>query len=156
MSRADDLAAVDTGLARIGRLTNSRRAARYRSKVSGVDLQPTTVAMLGAIHRLGPVRLTAVSDHVDLEPSRTSKEVTRLVEADLVTQTADPSDRRATLLVCTPKGLGAISRYRATVDEILTERLSSFDDADLATMGSLLHRLADALAAEPRDDDRRI
>ena len=152
MSRADDQAAVDTGLARIGRLTNSRRAARYRSKLSGVDLQPTTVATLGAIARLGPARLTTVSDAVDLEPSRASKEVTRLVEAGLVTQEPDPIDRRATLLVCTDKGVDAISRYRSAVDEILTERLATFSDRDLAAMASLLHRLADALAAEPRDD----
>ena len=149
MSRADDLAAVDTGLARIGRLTNSRRAARYRSELSGVDLQPTTMNALGAIYRLGPVRLTTVADHVDLEPSRVSKEVTRLVEADLVTQEPDPSDRRATLLVCTDKGVDAVRRYRATVDEILTERLATFSDKDLAAMASLLHRLADTLAAEP-------
>lgn len=143
---------MDTGLARIGRLTNSRRAARYRSKLSGVDLQPTTMAALGAIYRLGPVRLTSVSDHVDLEPSRASKEVTRLVEAGLVTQTPDPSDRRASLLVCTDKGIDAVARYRRAVDEILAERLATFSDRDLATMASLLHRLADTLSAEPGDE----
>lgn len=152
MSRADDLAAVDAGLARIGRLTNSRRAARYRSHRSGVDLLPTTMNALAAIHRLGPVRLTALSDHVDLEPSRMSKEVTRLVDAALVTQTPDPSDRRATLLVCTEEGVDAISRYRATVEEILADLLVTFTDDDLGVMASLLHRLADALSVEPRHE----
>lgn len=148
MSRADDLARVDTALTRIGRLVNSRKAARYRSKRSGVDLLPTSVATLGAIVRLAPTRLTTIADATDLEPSRVSKEVTRLVDAGLVAQEPDPTDRRATLLVVTDEGHEAMRRYRSTVDEILTERLSDFDDGDLATLADLMHRLGDALAAE--------
>lgn len=149
MSRADDLARVDAALTRIGRLVNSRRAARYRQARSGVDLLPTSVATLGAIVRLAPARLTAVAEATDLEPSRVSKEVARLVEAGLVGQEPDPTDRRATLLVVTAEGHEAMRRYRATVEEILAERLSGFRDEDLATLADLMHRLGTALAAEP-------
>lgn len=148
MSRADDLARVDTALTRIGRLVNSRKAARYRSTRSGVDLLPTSVATLGAIIRLAPARLTAVAEATDLEPSRVSKEVARLVETGLVGQEPDPTDRRAILLVATGEGHEAMHRYRGTVEEILAERLSGFGDDDLAALADLMHRLGDALAAE--------
>lgn len=149
MSRADDLARVDAALNRIGRLVNSRKAARYRATRSGVDLLPTSVATLAAIVRLAPTRLTTIAEATDLELSRVSKEVTRLVDAGLVSQEPDPTDRRAALLVVTDGGHEAMGRYRATVEEILTERLGGFGDEDLATLAELMLRLGDALAAEP-------
>lgn len=149
MARADDLARVDAALTRIGRLVNSRKAARYRSKRSGVDLLPTSVATLGAIIRLAPARLTAVAEATDLEPSRVSKEVSRLVDAGLVAQEPDHTDRRAALLVVTDEGHEAMRRYRATVEEILAERLAGFRDEELAALADLVGRLGEALAADP-------
>ena len=148
MSREDDLDAVDAALTRIGRLANSRRVARYRSELSGVDLSPTTVATLAAVYRLGPARLTAVAGLVDLEPSRVSKEVTRLVDAGLVAQEPDSTDGRATLLACTAAGEDAFRRYRATADQILAERLGTWSDRDLARLADLLGRLASTLAGD--------
>jgi DNA-binding MarR family transcriptional regulator len=148
MSRADDLAGVDAALARIGRVANSRRAARYRAKLSGVDLLPTAVATLATIFRVGPARLTDVSAQLELEPSRVSKEVNRLVEAGLVTQTADATDRRAVLLTCTTEGAEAWRRYRKAVDKQLARTLEEWTDDDLHQLATLLSRLSSAVAGE--------
>ena len=145
MSRADDLSRVDAALTRIGRTTNSRRAAQYRAELSGVDLQPTAARTLATILRHGPVRLTSVAAHVDLEPSRISKEVNRLVDAGLVEQAADETDGRAVLLSVTGAGRQALDRYRETADQILADRMGDWDDGDLHQLADLLARLADSL-----------
>ena len=147
-SRADALAEIDAALTRIGRMTNSRRAAQYRSQLSGVDLQPTTVRTLAAIYRHGPVRLTDVATHVDFEPSRVSKEVNRLVEAGLVAQQADATDGRAVLLTVTEAGAEAFTRYRATADQILADRLGGWPDGELERLAATLTSLAKSLAGE--------
>lgn len=148
MSRRDDLARLDAGLTRIGRAANSRRAAQYRAELSGVDLQPTAVRTLAAIFRHGPLRLTAVAHHVDLEPSRISKEVNRLVDAGLVIQAADATDGRAVLLTVTAAGQDAFVRYRATADQILADRLAGWSDAELRRLADGLERLADSLVGD--------
>jgi len=147
-SRVDALAQIDVALTRIGRMTNSRRAAQYRSQLSGVDLQPTTVRTLATIYRHGPVRLTDVALHVDLEPSRVSKEVNRLVEAGLVAQQADATDGRAVLLTVTDAGAEAFTRYRATADQILADRLQHWPDGELEDLAAKLTGLADSLAGQ--------
>jgi DNA-binding MarR family transcriptional regulator len=149
MSRADDLAGVDAALTRIARVANSRRAARYRAQLSGVDLLPTAVATLAAIFHIGPARLTEVSARLELEPSRVSKEVNRLVEGGLVTQEPDPSDRRAVLLTCTPDGVDAWRRYRKATDEQLARTLDTWSDKELHQVSEILTRLAQAVAGEP-------
>jgi DNA-binding MarR family transcriptional regulator len=148
MSREDDVAAVDRALTRIGRVANSRRAARHRSRMSGVDLLPTAVATLAAVYRLGPVRLTDVAAEMDLEPSRVSKEVNRLVDGGLVDQAPDPSDRRASLLTITDSGADAWKRYRAAVDEQLTALLADWNDRDLHKLATLLDRLATTVGGD--------
>jgi DNA-binding MarR family transcriptional regulator len=148
MSRQDDLAGVEAALSRIGRVANSRRAARYRAELSGVDLLPTGVATLATIFRVGPARLTDVSAHLELEPSRVSKEVNRLVDAGLVTQESDASDRRAVLLTVTDKGADAWRRYRKATDKQLAKTLVEWTDDDLHQLSTFLTRLSAAVSGE--------
>jgi DNA-binding MarR family transcriptional regulator len=145
MDRSDDLRAVDAALTRIGRVANSRRASARRGRRSGVALAPTAVATLAAIYRHGPARLTTIAEHVDLEPSRISREVRPLVDAGLVEQRPDPDDRRATKLIATAAGRRAFERYRAAADEILADSIADWSDGDLHQLAGLLTRLAASL-----------
>src|SRR5437764_11388685 len=148
MSRADDLAKVDVALTRVARIANSRRAARERSRLSGVDLLPTAVWTLAAVNRLGPVRLTDLANDMELEPSRISKEINRLAEAGLVEQQTDEADRRAIRITATEKGSDAWNRYRKAVDQQLARTLDSWSDRDITKLAALLTRLSAAVAGE--------
>jgi DNA-binding MarR family transcriptional regulator len=145
VDRTDDLRALDLALTRIGRVANSRRAAELRARRSGVALAPTALATLAAIYRLGPARLTAIAEHVDLEPSRISREVQRLVADGLVEQRPDPHDGRATSLRATRKGRTSFERYRAAADAVLAEAMDDWSDADLRRLTRLVTRLADGI-----------
>jgi DNA-binding MarR family transcriptional regulator len=145
VDRTDDLRALDLALTRIGRVANSRRAAELRAQRSGVALAPTALATLAAIYRHGPARLTTIAEHVDLEPSRISREVQRLVADGLVEQRPDPHDGRATSLRATRKGRTSFERYRAAADAVLAEAMGDWSDADLHRLTRLVTRLADGI-----------
>jgi DNA-binding MarR family transcriptional regulator len=145
MERAIHLRDVDLALTRIGRLANSRRTSDYRARRSGVALPPTAVRTLAAIYRHGPARMTTIAEHVQLETSRVSREVQRLVADGLVEQRPDRDDRRATSLVATPAGRAAFENYRAAADAILADSMVGWDDADLQLLARLLTRLAASL-----------
>jgi DNA-binding MarR family transcriptional regulator len=145
VSRADDLSRIEAAFARIGRVANSRRAVELREQRSGVRLQPAMLATLATVYRRGPIRLTDIAEAIELEPSRVSKEVQRLLSAGLVAQQPDPGDRRSSLLSLTERGREAFERYRKVADDILAEALADWSDQDLAGAASLLGRLATAV-----------
>ncbi len=113
-----------------------------------MPLAPTAIETLSAIRTLGPVRHGAVAARIGIQPSRISKEVRSLVEAGMVTETPDPADRRAVLLDVTDKGTDALARYVGGSREILDEVLAGWSTTDLSRLGTLLGRMASALATE--------
>jgi DNA-binding MarR family transcriptional regulator len=147
VARTDDLHALDVALTRIGRVANSRKARELRAARSGVDLPPTALATLAAVYRHGPARLGTIADHVDLEPSRVSREVARLVADGFVEQRPDPHDRRAVSLRTTRRGRATFERYRAAADAVLAEAMADWSDADLHRLTRLVTRLATGLGA---------
>lgn len=136
------LAEVEAGMNYIARVANSRRLARRLEERSGVALGQLTVTTLAAIGTLGPARLTRVADEVGYEASRVSKEVQRLLAAELVDQERDPSDKRAFLLTITDKGNDVYGRYRRAADELVAEAMESWSDDELHELAHHLTRLA--------------
>lgn len=146
VSRPDDIRAIQAALSTVTRVQYNRRARRLIEDRSGVPLAPTTVATLSAIGALGPVRHGAVAQRVGTQPSRISKEVRALVQAGLVTEVADPQDRRAVLLGVTDKGTDAVERYAEAARETLSEVLAELSDDEVTTLAPLLTRLATCFA----------
>ena len=149
MERSTDLRAIDAALSRIGKVANSRRASDRRSARSGVDLPPTAVATLACIYRNGPMRLTAIGERLELEPSRVSREVRRLAAEGFIEQGRDPDDGRALALRVTDAGAEAFQRYRAAADELLADALHQWSDADLHRLAASLAKLAATLGPSP-------
>ena len=148
MDRTTDLRTLQTALTTVGRVQHSHRARRRIEDRSGVALGPTTIATLTAIGTLGPVRHRVVARKVGLQPSRVSKEVRVLVDAGMVSERADPDDRRAVLLEATDKGADAHRRYVAAAEATLAEVLADWTDDDLHRLADLTTRLAACFALE--------
>jgi DNA-binding MarR family transcriptional regulator len=86
-----------------------------------------------------------LAEHLDLEPSRVSKEMRRLVDAGLVTQASDPADRRASAFEVTKAGSAAFRRYRKAADDLLAEALAEWSDREMERVAANLDRLAATL-----------
>jgi len=142
VDRAEDLHLVDVALARISRASYSKTLRQQTQERADVAVPPNAIAALSAVVRLGPMRLGAIAERLEVQQSRASKEVQRLVAAGFVEQLDDPEDRRASLVRATPAGQDAYKRYRAAADELLAERLDDWSDREVHALARQLTKLA--------------
>ena len=107
------------------------------------DITPSHLRALRVLKRHGPMRLSALSDHLHIA-ARSATEVADGLEArGLVERRPDPGDRRATLVEVTEHGAGVLDAIRAargTEAERAFGRLSPADRDDLAR---ILRKLRD-------------
>ena len=141
-----ELDVINRALTRISRVANSSAGRRPIEERSGIPLNAAAIAVLSAIVRHGPARLTVIARSAELEQSRTSREVQRLVAGGLVDRTVDERDRRATILVATDKGIDAHRRYVEAAVAGIGDLLASWKRSDVTTLARLLDRLADEFA----------
>ena len=105
------------------------------------------LVLLFPLARLGPLRQTSLAELVHADPSTVSRHVAALVEQGLVRRVADESDGRATRLVVTDAGHGALDDLRRERESHLRAVTADWTAADLAALTSLFGRLLDGLAA---------
>jgi DNA-binding MarR family transcriptional regulator len=134
---------IESAIARISRVSNSRAGRKRIEDRSGIPLAQAGINTLSAVCRMGPARIGAIAEDVQLHQSRVSREVAKLVEAGFVEQLADPADGRATLVVATEKGHDARDRYRVAAYEGVADLLVDWPADDVRTLADLLTKLAD-------------
>jgi DNA-binding MarR family transcriptional regulator len=108
---------------------------RSRESLARWDIAPSHGRALGVLARHGPTRLRELSEHLHIAARSATEVIDALQERDLVERRADPEDRRATLVVLTPKGQrvsDAIEDSRAEVADRLFGALSPSDRVELA------------------------
>ena len=116
--------------------------------------------LLFPLHRLGPLRQSALADLVHADPSTVSRHVTQLVDRGLVRRVADESDGRATRLVLTDAGNAELEQMRTDREARLRQVIADWSDDGVATFTALFDRLLDGIAAtlptEPTSDPRTV
>jgi DNA-binding MarR family transcriptional regulator len=103
------------------------RAVGPHMESAGGHLPAPQYMVLKALEDDGPLRVSAVADHLGVGNPAASMLVHALCEADLVDRTTDPSDRRATLLEVSEVGherLRSAERDRRRFMERVTAKLS--------------------------------
>jgi DNA-binding MarR family transcriptional regulator len=115
------------------RLAIARTARRLRQE-SGTDLSPSLTAALATIERHGPLTPSDLAARERVQRPTVTRVVCRLEEAELVTRTADPADRRSALVAITPAGRALLAASRTRKDAFLSERLEALAPEDRATL----------------------
>lgn len=107
-----------------------------------------TLSALGVVHDHATSRVQEVSVDLGITVGAASKLVDRLERAGLVERTANPLDRRSSLLELTPAGRAAHAEATALLDAALDEHLGGEDvRAVEQVLGRLLHRLTAATSS---------
>ena len=107
------------------------------------DITPAHLRALRTLGRHGTMRLSEVSDRLQIAP-RTATEVVDALEArDLVRRRADPADRRATLVEVTEHGAGILAEIRATRGTEADRVFGRLGPADRAELARILGQLRD-------------
>jgi DNA-binding MarR family transcriptional regulator len=103
--------------------------------------QVAGTAPLRAMWFLRHPRVSELAEHLHLDVSTVSRQVTHLRTQGLITTNPDPADGRSQQLSLTPDGIAELVRSRESLVAQFTERLASWDDADVETLAALLDRL---------------
>ena len=105
------------------------------------DITPAHLRALRVLNRHGTMRLSAISDHLQIAPRTATEVVDALEDRDLVRRLADPGDRRATLVEVTGHGADVLAEIRATRGPEAGRVFARLSPADRTELASILSKL---------------
>jgi DNA-binding MarR family transcriptional regulator len=106
-------------------------------------ITPAHLRALRTLNRHGTMRLSALSDHLQIAPRTATEVVDALESRDLVRRRADPGDRRATLVEVTERGAGVMAEIRSTRGTEAGRIFGRLSPADRADLARILSKLRD-------------
>jgi DNA-binding MarR family transcriptional regulator len=107
------------------------------------DVTPAHLRALRTLARHGTMRLSELSDHLQIAPRTATEFVDALQARDLVRRRADPGDRRATLVEVTEQGASILAEIRAARGTEAGRIFGRLSPADRAELARLLSKLRD-------------
>jgi len=110
------------------------RLARRMRQSAGGDLSPTQGAALNTIACHGPLTPSELAGREKIQRPTATRVLARLEEAGLVARTADPADRRSSLVAVTASGDALLAASRERKDLYLAERLDRLSPSELAVL----------------------
>jgi DNA-binding MarR family transcriptional regulator len=141
--RAEALVAVEEQvqvlMRRIKRVIGERAAEVHP------DLLPSTYMILGWLAEHGPARGSSLVCQFHIDKGAISRQVQHLVELGLVDRTADPEDRRATLLSASAEARRRLEETGAARRKIWDDQLVSWTPEELGEFAEQLRRFNGAL-----------
>ncbi|MPZ54517.1 MAG: MarR family transcriptional regulator [Acidimicrobiia bacterium] len=140
VKRGETLNLVRTSLRRLthhlGRL-NDTAGAR-------IDLSPGDIEVLDMIGRDGPMSPRDITSSTGIHPATMTGILDRLERGGWISRTPDPDDRRRLIVEAGSERGREIARLYTPMNQALTQITSNYSDAELATIGEFLKRVADA------------
>jgi len=120
---------------------------------AGGELSPSRSAALTTIDCHGPLTPSELAARERIQRPTATRVLARLEEAALIARTADPADRRSSLVSATPAGSALLMEMRARRDAWMAERLDSLSPEDLAALdraAGILERMLEEGDGSPR------
>jgi len=137
----DTADAVGTQLIRLVRLIERGQAQYQADNPDAVER--ATYHLLVHLVKDGPRRAGALAEAVHSDPSTISRQIGHLVKLGYVERTADPEDRRATLLAATAEGRRIFEHNRRLRNEMIARMLAHWSEEDRVVLSDLLGRFTD-------------
>ena len=107
------------------------------------DITPGQLRALRMLTRHGTMRLSELSERLEIAPRSATEVVDALEARDLVRRRADPGDRRATLVEVTEHGAGILAEIRAARGPEAGRVFGRLTPADRAELARILGQLRD-------------
>jgi DNA-binding MarR family transcriptional regulator len=105
------------------------------------DITPGHLRALRTLTRHGTMRLSELSERLEIAPRTATEVVDALQARDLVRRRADPADRRATLVEVTDHGAGVLAEIRATRGTEAGRIFGRLSPADRAELARILSKI---------------
>lgn len=124
-------------------LTAVARQFRERSAetLAPWDITPAHLRALRTLARHGTMRLSELSDRLQIAPRTATEVVDALQARDLVRRRADPGDRRAILVEVTERGAGILAEIRASRGTEAGRAFGRLSPAERTELAGILSKL---------------
>ena len=106
-------------------------------------IAPAHLRALRTLSRHGTMRLSELSERLQIAPRSATEVVDALQARDLVLRRPDPADRRATLVEVTDHGAGILAEIRVTRGTEAGRVFGRLSRADRAELARILSKLRD-------------
>lgn len=131
---------LDDQVGYILRLASQRHATLFLARL-GSDLTPTQFAAMVRLAEMGQCSQNELGRQTAMDVATVKGVVDRLRAKGLVTQTADPGDKRRSLLSLSQKGKAMIADLHARGRAVTADTLEPLDPAEQEMLLALLRRL---------------
>lgn len=118
------------------RLANGRLARRVRQEQADNELTSGQFSALGAVFRLGPMTLSALSEEERVTPPSMNRTVNALVEAGLVNRAGSAEDGRKVVLTVTDTGMTLVRETRRRRDDWIATRILTLTPEQRQTLAA--------------------
>ncbi|MCW7940775.1 MarR family transcriptional regulator [Streptomyces hygroscopicus] len=122
------------------RRTTRTQLHRQLTEGMGEGVDEQTYPVLSALARTGPRSAADLAPDVGIDRSGVTRRASRLEAAGLIRREADPTDRRAHLLVLTDQGRLAVAELRTRLAAHITTSLSTWPPGEAETFAHHLRR----------------
>ena len=119
------------------RLVVARLGRQLRQQSAG-GLTPSQLSILATVDRDGAMHMGELARRESVAPPTITRIVAALVDAGLVTRTANPDDARSAVIQITAKGRRVLDALRKERTVLLVERLAALDDDEVALLTEAL------------------
>ncbi|MCO1580356.1 MarR family transcriptional regulator [Crossiella sp. SN42] len=115
----------------------------------------TALTVLQAAATRDNVRPSEIATALGVHQSSITRQVRALEESGHVTLAMDPEDRRSCFITLTDSGRAEVDRLTKVGLERFATFVADWDPADVRTLGRLLGKLEEAMAAANRQERRQ-
>ena len=121
-------------------LTTMARRARDMSDDLHPGLSLVAYTLLTEIYLTRGMRAADLCAHFGLDKSTLSRQLEQLISAGLLRRDGERRGRRGSVLALTPAGQQHLAAAAQAVRDRLAERLTGWDDGDIAALAQLVTR----------------
>ncbi|HTQ16012.1 MarR family winged helix-turn-helix transcriptional regulator [Mycobacterium sp.] len=142
--KLDSVDSISATLAQIVRLSVSRSAFARQASAADTELSQPSYLLLRVLIDEGPISMGRLASMAHMDVGMATRRVQALADAGLVARSADPSDRRVSVIATTAAGQHAAGALHEVRRDHLARALSDWSAAELQQFDRLLTRfLAD-------------
>jgi DNA-binding MarR family transcriptional regulator len=124
---------------------HARAFTRHFAEVTGVDLPGAELRTLLALTDRPPISTSELAAVLSVDVGQASRQVTTLAEQGLVERSADPADRRRSLLGLSERGAAVELLWRGAWTQKYLQPVLSWTDADVEAITEWLIIVEEAL-----------
>lgn len=121
-------------------LRRARKVVRARAEQVHPELSAPAYMILRFLKDRGAVRASLIAECFETDKGAVSRQVQHAIDLGLVARSADPDDKRASLLELTSAGHQGLAEVDAVRRERLKQRLDEWDDDSLGALVAQLQR----------------